>query len=417
MMRRRLALHHLIDLPVVLRGPDRCVLTKKFLEGASRVAERWNGPVTFFMQPTDAGTDNLDNIEVERSSLPFAIEATPFDSPELRWKVLSGDVVVWLPNYKTHDLGALLRKHRIPNVYCTEYSLRTRLQIVESAAVSRLRKTRRAVWELGEERHIRRNLRRFVSGLECNGVPTYEAYKGLTSDVLLFFDNRITQDLLADDADLDQKQARLQNPDAPLRLVFSGRLNRMKGAHHLLPLAQRLRAQGVDFRLDVFGDGEELSALKAGIETAGLEGKVVLRGVVDFRDELVPLFKRDYDLFVCGHLQGDPSCTYLETFACGIPIVGYANEAFAGMLRHVDAGWSVALGNVDGLASQVKALSLARPSLNEKARRALTFAREHTFESTFARRQSFYEAAWERSQARRAVSLPLSARIRRLSVN
>lgn len=38
------------------------------------------------------------------------------------------------------------------------------------------------------------------------------------------------------------------------------------------------------------------------------------------------------------HRQGDPSCTYLETYACGMPIVGYNNQAHQGILASNNAG-------------------------------------------------------------------------------
>jgi glycosyltransferase involved in cell wall biosynthesis len=111
-----------------------------------------------------------------------------------------------------------------------------------------------------------------------------------------------------------------------------------------------------------------------------------MKGVLDFRTELAPLVRDEVDLFVCPHVQGDPSCTYLETFACGVPMVGYDNEAFGGLMTYVDAGWRVPLGDPEAMASAILALDRDRAAIVAKARAARDFAREHTFEATCRRR-------------------------------
>jgi glycosyltransferase involved in cell wall biosynthesis len=130
------------------------------------------------------------------------------------------------------------------------------------------------------------------------------------------------------------------------------------------------------------------------VEREGLTDCVTFRGILDFETELAPLVRDEVDLFVCCHRQGDPSCTYLETFACGVPIAGYANEAFSGLLERVCAGVSVPIGDVHGLADAIA--RLARPdahgSLEAMGQSALDFARQHTFESTFERRVEHFRS-------------------------
>ena len=74
-----------------------------------------------------------------------------------------------------------------------------------------------------------------------------------------------------------------------------------------------------------------------------------------------------------------------------MPIAGYLNEAFAGLLRHVDAGWGVTLNKPELLADLLIDLSGRRAEISEKARRALAFARENCMETTFERRVDFFK--------------------------
>ena len=61
-------------------------------------------------------------------------------------------------------------------------------------------------------------------------------------------------------------------------------------------------------------------AMRMAFSRYELWGEVQFRGNLDFKHRLVPLLQNEIDLFVCPHVQGDPSCTYLETMACGVPL-------------------------------------------------------------------------------------------------
>jgi glycosyltransferase involved in cell wall biosynthesis len=165
----------------------------------------------------------------------------------------------------------------------------------------------------------------------------------------------------------------------------------MKGVKDLIPIACALQNRDISYELHIYGDGNLKAWLEKEIKDNALEERVKLHGIVDFKSALVPVLQQQTDLFVCCHLQGDPSCTYLETFACGVPIVGYLNEAFEGLLHHADAGWGVPLGQPEKIAQTIAALATNRNAIVHKGRTAAEFARTHTFEETFSRRVSFYE--------------------------
>jgi colanic acid/amylovoran biosynthesis glycosyltransferase len=389
-MSNRSSFYQLITLPVVVTGRDRYVITQKFLDGITYFADHWPGNITVFMEPVVTASGNLDYIEVSGSELPFTIKPICFDDPMLRQEILDGDLVHWGPHYKLHDLGSVLQKAGIANVYCTEYSLKTRHQIIIADAISPPRKCRRLIWEINQERLIRKNIKR-VPAVECNGTPTYNAYRDLAHRILLYFDTRTSKDLLISANALQDKSRRLLDNNKPLQLTFSGRLTEMKGVKDLIPVARGLRTRGIPYELHIYGDGNLKAWLEKEIKAHTLEGQVKLHGIVDFKNVLVPALQQQTDLFVCCHLQGDPSCTYLETSACGVPIVGYLNEAFEGLLYHVDAGWGVPLGQPEKIALTIATLATNRNVIAQKGRMAAEFASVHTFEETFSRRVGFYE--------------------------
>lgn len=376
----------ILQLPSEVRGENRITLTRKTLSGMAAYHRLWGGPLRLVLPRGHGRTHNLDEEEIDTRELPFAIDVLDLRSPLLRERVQSASVVMASPQAGAYGLARYCKKLGVPYVLNTEYTLRTRFQIMRAERPRGPRLVRGLLWEAEQELYTLREVA-LATALQCNGTPTYAAYRPINENALLYFDTRTDASMLARPAHMAARAARRSRGE-PLRLVFSGRLHPMKGAGDLPKLAKALRERGVPFHLDICGAGPIEHAMRREVEREGLGELVTFRGVLDFATELMPLLREEMDLFVCCHGQGDPSCTYLETFACGVPIVGYANEAFTGLLEHVRGGESVPIGDVDGMAKAIERLA----SVPERARlarmgdAALDFARGHTFEATFARR-------------------------------
>jgi glycosyltransferase involved in cell wall biosynthesis len=167
----------------------------------------------------------------------------------------------------------------------------------------------------------------------------------------------------------------------------------MKGVDDLLKVACLLRGPLKDrFEMSICGDGDYAETLKRDINAMDLRDLVKMRGNLDFKTELLPLLKNETDLFVCCHRQGDPSCTYLETMASGVPIVGYANEAWDQLSDYSKTGWVVKNGDPKQMADQIVKLDRSQDTLETEAVKSLRFAEGHTFEQTFARRVDHYKS-------------------------
>ncbi len=378
------ALIVLANLRATPRPGGRVVMTRKFVTGMQEYAELWRGPVETVLEPDPELSPNLDNVEIDPASIGFGVHVMPFGSAELAQTLKGAAVVLGGISDQLNHVSGIGRALRIPVVFGTEYTLRTRIQIIFAETTNPVLRARRALWEWNLERRQRAAIR-MAQGIQCNGTPTWHAYRSLSPDPLLFFDTRTPRSLMLAEAALERRLEELRTRRR-LRLVFSGRLNRMKGADHLLRVARELAAQGCDFELSICGGGPLERELAQGIEREGLGERVKLRGVLDFETELVPFVSTQADLFVCCHPQGDPSCTYLETFACGVPIAGYANEAFAGLLGMTPSGVSVGIGDHRALAGAIRALDADRERLATLSRQALAFARERDFETEFRRR-------------------------------
>lgn len=361
------------SLPVSRLPDGRISITRKLISGLQAYVQRWDGEIVVPMQSGPLGS-NLDNEAVDPRQLPFRLVV----DGDVRVEIARSAVVLATATADQTYLSPICRELQIPFAYVSEYSLRTRLQMVRAETRNPLLRLRRTFWHVQQEKRLRQAIAR-ADGVQCNGTPTYDAYRDLTPNSLLFFDTRSADAALIGANELATRLSGLMRGE-PLRLAFSGRLIRIKGADHLIDVARHLDRLGVAFHMTICGDGELSKSLRARIGAL----PVTLTGVLDFESELQPLLKRSIDLFVCCHRQGDPSCTYLETMATGVPIVGYDNEAFVGVRAAAGAGWSVPMDRPDLMAAQIARLS--RAEIAEASYKSLAFASLHTFEKVFDQR-------------------------------
>ena len=277
-------------------------------------------------------------------------------------------------DHRQLDIALCCADLGVPCIYTIENTVHARRAMCSLEAPTPLHRWRRQHWITKTETRRRAALQAAV-GIQANGIPAFEAYSHPNS--LLYFDSRATSAMQISDAELE---ARLHRGEGPLRLIFSGRLTPIKGVTDLMAVAKELKLLGTNFTLDIFGDGPLFNRMQS-----QQLPMVRLHGSVDFESELMP-FVKTCDVFVCCHPQGDPSCTYFETYSCGVPIVGYANEALSSHVARGAAGWTVGLGDTHGLAIAIDRLANKRDILAQGSRNALTFAQEHPFEQTFERR-------------------------------
>jgi colanic acid/amylovoran biosynthesis glycosyltransferase len=373
----------------------RLIVTQKYLNGATEYAKSWPGPVTSLFDVSSSASTDLDHVEVAGDMGGHIIEMRPRDSKVLARRLQSASVVVGLLSPLEVATTELCNRIGVPVIHISEYTLRTDWQIIDASGEDSILKIRRKLWAWKAER-LRRYLIGISAGLQCNGVPTYIAYREMCSDALLFFDNRVKHSDIISSERLAQKADEVR-AGKPLRLVFGGRFVPMKGVLQLPEVARHLRQAGVPFELSIYGAGPEESKLRAAISRYALEDQVSIFPPIDFDKGWVPFLKQAADLFVCCHMQGDPSSTYSEVMACGVPVAGYDNEAFKGIVELSGSGFLAPMGASKVLASVIADLHRNRDRLVKAAQIGRSFSMQHCFEATFSRRVGHFK---ERSRHR-----------------
>lgn len=379
--------HELVLLPSLRahRGPNGgLVLTQKFLNGVAKYAQTWPGQVTALVEISPTPTSDMDHVEVMPEAGKAPLELRPDTDAGLRERLKDVAAVLGFLSPYQLETARLCRDLGVPLIFTSEYSPATEMQIVDAGTRNPLLRWRRKLWIRQAEKK-RLEALRIAPGIQCSGTPAYEHYRPHSRDAFLFFDNRVPISQVIDEVSLERKLAGLSER-RPLRLVFGGRLIAMKGTLELPRVAAALRELGVEFQLDIYGRGDQEVMLQQDIKRLGLQDRVALKGSLDFETGWIPMLKREADLFVCCHPQGDPSSTYPEVMSCGVPIAGYDNEAFAGIVRESGSGWISAMNDPGAIARNIARLDRDRTAIAVAARTARVFAARHAFEITFEAR-------------------------------
>lgn len=161
-----------------------------------------------------------------------------------------------------------------------------------------------------------------------------------------------------------------RSPDAPLRLLFIGRLHPHKGLRELLQAMAAAQAEGMAVHLQVAGHGHshELRRVKADIARLGLARSVTLRGYIEpiERDRLLA----ESDLLALPSRSENFGFAVAEALAAGVPVIVTEGVGLAYLVDNWGCGTVVPVGDVEALTS---ALLIYR----DAARRAAEGASAH----------------------------------------
>lgn len=371
----------------VLRTETGYILDGKFVEGMRLQCQYWPGQIDCILREGATGIP-FGATEVS-DDIGFGLTVLPQDGVIDADRLAGYDMVYCsaddVRNYGIADL--LQQNERTKLTVVLEYTLKTRLQ---TAWLDHQRSLLRRIYSIGwlvwQEFRLRR-LVRAADGLQTNGYPAFNLYGSMNHLPLLYLDNRMDHTLFATDAEVAARERHLLS-GGPLRLVYSGRLERMKGAHDLIPIARALRDSGTPFSLNIFGTGGAADQIAQDIATFRLEDYVTLHAPLDFETALVPHVRKHADIYLCCHRQSDPSCTYVENMGCGLPVVGYDNEMWAALCNESEAGWTSPLGNPTKIASAIAQIDKDRSEIIRRSRKALAFAKLHNFPVEFQKRMT-----------------------------
>lgn len=318
----------------------------------------------------------ISTFRVDRSGNPLRSEVPRLTS------LISGSQLVYGDGLTA---PAIARRLGIPYIPILEYDLQTRSTVATAGVRNPMR---RAVRVFRTALNYRKSIASFrhAHSLHCNGYPIYDATKPYNANSLLYLDSRMSKEIIISKDDLG---ARLTKRSGPFQLLYSGRYEPMKGTLDAILVAKECIQRGLDVEMHCYGQGSLKNEMIRLADQSG--GRVTIHDAVEYAD-LISI-SRKFDVFICCHIQNDPSCTYLEAFGSGLPVLGYDNRMMQRLCEESGAGIASQLGIPDKVADNVSRV-LADPGLlNKLSWNALAFANAHCYENEWAKRINALNAA------------------------
>lgn len=154
-------------------------------------------------------------------------------------------------------------------------------------------------------------------------------------------------------------------PSYPIRLLYMGRLERLKGVHTVIGALRQLGGDA-PVLLDILGAGapEYESELRQMVAVGELEDRVRFLGPAPRSD--VPAVLAEHDVLLFPSEWEEPFArSVLEAMAAGLAVIGTTTGGTGEILRNGETGLTFPAGNAESLAAQIARLA-ADPVLRQQ---------------------------------------------------
>jgi glycosyltransferase involved in cell wall biosynthesis len=213
----------------------------------------------------------------------------------------------------------------------------------------------------------------------------------------------VTDAIVIDATEILERQRRIVEANAPLRMVAAGRQIAIKGTDHVLRAMRQALDRGARLELTVMGDGEDLPRFQALASELKLNEFVRFSGSVPYGSPLFDIWAKSHIMLIT-NLTAEISRNVLLSMARGLPPVMYANPGTDELVRQCGAGVIVPRGNVAALAAAMEFAAKQRADLANKIPRGVESAGACTLEKTHQRRAALAAALVDE------VAQPVTAR-------
>lgn len=365
--------------PAQIRGGS-LLIDRKFHSGMLNYLERLDEPITSVHPVGTPDSAVMDPVEIPIKDLGYQVIVSDGRSQQLIGAVDRCVRASRLVYGEGMGVEAIALECEIPQVAVLEYDRSTQISVATNQVSNPLRKLSRRLKTAAHYKTAESRWRR-MTALHCNGYPIFDATQDCNPDRLLYLDSRMDAEMVIDRVLLEH---RLVSRTARLKLLFSGRFEHIKGALDCVKVAIECLQHGLDIELHCYGQGSLRDPMLQLVTKANCADRVVIHDAVPFPE--LARIATTFDAFVCCHTQSDPSCTYIESFGAGLPIVGYGNTMWSRLCDESQAGFHSPLNRPELVSRDIARLVADRELLAKKSRQAREFAAHHTFEREFRKR-------------------------------
>jgi len=366
-------------------------IDRKFLAGMQYYSDALNIPLTTIHPILNENEIIMDRVSIPVAELNFGIVTVTGYSSAVSRDALQNQINKSILVYG-FGMGfpQIARRSQVPYILTLEHDLSTKIAVTTNDVANKVRRMVRTLRAVYEYYFIDVPAMKSAYSLHCNGFPAFDSSLHYNKNRLLYLDSRMSSDQVISEAELNTRLSRLRQ--RRLRLLYTGRYEAIKGASDAVSVAIECQRMGLDIEFHSFGQGSLRHEMKRMVRSAPSPDLIFIHDAIPY-PELVQK-SREFDIFVCCHVQSDPSCTYLETLGSGLPIVGYNNRMLKGVVDKSSAGFAVKHRSPVSVAQQIEILARDRQLLADMSLNARAFSLKHTFENEFDLRVSAISEAY-----------------------
>lgn len=238
-----------------------------------------------------------------------------------------------------------------------------------------VRKLRKSILARRMKREADRYFSRSALAM-LQGQELFDAYKHAAPNPQMMLNVQVRKGDHISEAQIREKVAEIRS-GAPLKIVYSGRMNDRKGA---IDWMKAINSAGCAVSATWFGDGPD----RAGMESLNEGGQVSFAGEVPRANVLSAM--RDAHMFLfCHKVPESPRCL-IEALASGAPLVGYRSLYPESLIAQGGGGEFVPKGDWQALGSLISRLNHDRDRLAELVMAAARTGRGFEHDNAVQRR-------------------------------
>lgn len=325
-----------------------------------------SGPPPSAWVPLDRVGPNIARIQVEPLPLGWRPDRFLRALPETRRRI---GALIDQADYLSFAIGGLFGDWGA--VACIEAARRNRAHAVwtdrvESAVVREQaghgpwRRRLRAMLTAGPMAALERHLIRKASVGLFHGNETFETYAPFARHAEMVHNIHMSK---ADHISPQELKAKIAAAgEGPLRIVYLGRADQMKGGLDWVETLIRLRDGGANFIATWLGEGKDLAAMRSRIAAAGLQDRVSFPGFASSRTDVLQALRAAHLLVFC-HKTPESPRNLIEALISATPIVGYAGAYANGLTEMHQGGVLVPPNDIPALVQAISDLAGDRTRL------------------------------------------------------